>query len=106
LVVTEMENVGRYIGIFFGHLVFYSAIWYIFLPFGTFYGYLADFPLMWLRKNLATLVCFSLNVSEFYVSWKGLAQMYVGTCNVNRNAHIMKILRKMFLLCMYVGTDF
>jgi hypothetical protein len=26
LVVTEMENVGRYIGIFFGHLVFYSAI--------------------------------------------------------------------------------
>jgi hypothetical protein len=28
------------IGIFYGHLVYFTAIWYTLLPFGIFYGYL------------------------------------------------------------------
>jgi hypothetical protein len=30
--------------IFYGHLVYFTAIWYILLPFGIFYGYLVYFP--------------------------------------------------------------
>jgi hypothetical protein len=34
-------------GIFFGHLVYFVAIWYILWPFGIFYGYLVYFSPFW-----------------------------------------------------------
>jgi hypothetical protein len=33
----------RPFGIFYGHLVYFTAIWYILRPFGFFYGYLVYF---------------------------------------------------------------
>jgi hypothetical protein len=56
------ENVG----IFYGHLVYLIAIWYILWPFGTFCGHLIHFVVIWYmfsrlgmlcQKNLATLNC-------------------------------------------------
>jgi hypothetical protein len=38
-----MEDVG----IFYGHLVYFTAIWYILRPFGVFYGYLGYFAAIW-----------------------------------------------------------
>jgi hypothetical protein len=38
-----MEDVG----IFYGHLVYFTAIWYISWPFGVFYFYLVYFSLFW-----------------------------------------------------------
>jgi hypothetical protein len=38
-----MEDVG----IFYGHLDNFMAIWTIFRPFGTFYGHLVYFPPFW-----------------------------------------------------------
>jgi hypothetical protein len=35
-----MEDVG----IFYGHMVYFIAIWYILWPLGIFYGYLVYFP--------------------------------------------------------------
>jgi hypothetical protein len=49
-----MEDVG----IFYGNLVYFTAIWYILCPFGISYGYLVFFPVLvcCTKKNLATLV--------------------------------------------------
>jgi hypothetical protein len=49
-----VENVG----ILKGHLVCFTAIWYILRPFGIFSGCLVYFFLFWfvVQKNLATLV--------------------------------------------------
>jgi ABC-type spermidine/putrescine transport system permease subunit II len=38
-----MEDVGM----FYGHLVYFTAIWYILGPLGTFYGYLVYFFPFW-----------------------------------------------------------
>jgi hypothetical protein len=55
-----MENIG----IFYGHLVYFTLIWYILCPFGIFYGHLVYFVVIWTifpvlvrcsKKNLATL---------------------------------------------------
>jgi hypothetical protein len=35
------------VGIFYGHLVYFTAIWYILCPFGICYGNLVYFPLFW-----------------------------------------------------------
>jgi hypothetical protein len=47
------------VGIFYDHLVYFTAIWYIVWPFGIFYVYLLYFFPFWVyivpRKNLATL---------------------------------------------------
>jgi hypothetical protein len=40
LVSLAMEDVG----IFYGHLVYFTANWYILWPFGIFYGNLVCFP--------------------------------------------------------------
>jgi hypothetical protein len=45
-------------GYILGHLVYFTANWYILLPFGIFNGYWVYFSLLWNvvpRKNLATL---------------------------------------------------
>jgi hypothetical protein len=51
--------------IFYGHLVYLMAIWYILWPFGIFYGHLVYFMLIWYifpvlvsctKENLATLL--------------------------------------------------
>jgi hypothetical protein len=50
-----MEDVG----IFYGHSVYFMAIWYILWLFGIFYGYLVYFSPVLVcctEKNLATLV--------------------------------------------------
>jgi hypothetical protein len=39
-----IEDVGTYMYILHGHLVYFMAIWYILLPFGICYGYLVYFP--------------------------------------------------------------
>jgi hypothetical protein len=44
--------------IFYGHLVYFTAIWSVLWPFGILYGYLVYFSPFWYvvpRKNLATL---------------------------------------------------
>jgi hypothetical protein len=45
-------------GIFYGHLVYFVAIWYILWPFGIFYGYLVGICFSVLvcctKENLAT----------------------------------------------------
>jgi hypothetical protein len=55
-----MEDVG----IFYGHLVYFMADWYILETIGKFYGHLVHFLVIWFifpvlvcctRKNLATL---------------------------------------------------
>jgi hypothetical protein len=38
-----MEDVG----IFFGHLVYFTAIWYIVWPFGILCGHLVNFTVIW-----------------------------------------------------------
>jgi hypothetical protein len=46
-------------GIFYGHLVYFTAIWYILWPFGIFYGHLVYLPpilVCSIKKNLATLI--------------------------------------------------
>jgi hypothetical protein len=45
------------VGIFYGHLVYFKAFWYILLPSGTFYGHLVYFSdlVRCTKKNLATL---------------------------------------------------
>jgi hypothetical protein len=42
----------------YGHLVYFTAIWYISWPLGIFSGYLVIFPVLvcYTKKNLATLV--------------------------------------------------
>jgi hypothetical protein len=35
------------VGIFYGHLVYFTAIWYILWPFGIFVGSLVYFLLLW-----------------------------------------------------------
>jgi hypothetical protein len=35
------------VGIFYGHLVYFMAIWYILWPFGIFYGHLVYFVAIW-----------------------------------------------------------
>jgi hypothetical protein len=37
----------EYVGIFYGHLVTFSAIWSIICPFGVFYGHLVYFMAIW-----------------------------------------------------------
>jgi hypothetical protein len=48
------------VGIFYGLLVYFTAIKYILWTFGRFYGYVVDFSTCWYRcctdKNLASLV--------------------------------------------------
>jgi hypothetical protein len=41
----------------FGHLVYFTAIWYIVWPFDIWYEYLVFFPILvcWTMNNLATL---------------------------------------------------
>jgi hypothetical protein len=55
-----IENVG----IFYGHLVYFKAVWSILWPFGIFYDHLIYFMAIWyifpvlvccIKKNLATL---------------------------------------------------
>jgi hypothetical protein len=46
------------VGILYGHLVYFTTIWCILRPFGTFHGYLGHFITFRYvvpRKNLATL---------------------------------------------------
>jgi hypothetical protein len=50
-----MEDVGLY----FGNLIYFRAIWYILRSFSIFYGYLVKFFSLWYvvtRKNMATLL--------------------------------------------------
>jgi hypothetical protein len=35
------------IGILYGHMVYFAAIWYILWPFGTFCGHLVFFIVVW-----------------------------------------------------------
>jgi hypothetical protein len=54
---------GDDVGIFGGHLVYFSAIWYILWPFGIFFGYLELFlPVLVCKrnKNLAALLLTSV----------------------------------------------
>jgi hypothetical protein len=59
-IILRTENIG----IFYGHLVYFTLIWYILCPFGIFYGHLVYFVVIWTifpvlvrcsKKNLATL---------------------------------------------------
>jgi hypothetical protein len=45
-------------GMFYGHLVYFTAIWYISGLFGIFQSYLVYFPILvnCTKKNLATLL--------------------------------------------------
>jgi hypothetical protein len=36
----------EYGGIFYGHFVYFTAKWYILLPFGAFCGHLVHFPVL------------------------------------------------------------
>jgi hypothetical protein len=50
-----MEDVG----IFYGHLIYFTAIWYFLLPSGIFYGhlvYISPVLVCCITRNLATLV--------------------------------------------------
>jgi hypothetical protein len=35
------------VGLFYGHLVYFTVIWYISRPFGIFYGHLVYFTAIW-----------------------------------------------------------
>jgi hypothetical protein len=35
------------VGIFYDHLVYFTAVWYILWPFGIFCGHLVDFMVNW-----------------------------------------------------------
>jgi hypothetical protein len=37
----------EYVGLFYGHLVYFTAIWYMFVSFGIFYDYLVYFMIIW-----------------------------------------------------------
>jgi hypothetical protein len=64
---TKNLNFGRFwrvllrrdLGIFYDHLVYFTAIGNILRPFGIFCGILVFFPCFgfWTKKNLATLIC-------------------------------------------------
>jgi hypothetical protein len=47
------------LGIFYDHLVYFTAIGNILRPFGIFCGILVFFPVLvfWTKKNLTTLIC-------------------------------------------------
>jgi hypothetical protein len=65
--------------IFFGHLKYFTAIWYILWPFGTFYDHLVHFVFIWYifsgtEKNLATLVT---NVSQWSTEMCKLPFKYI-----------------------------
>jgi hypothetical protein len=53
--------------IFYGHLVYFTAIWYTLQTFGTFCGNLVYFPVLEIctKKNLATLVNRRLSSKTF-----------------------------------------
>jgi hypothetical protein len=66
---TKNPNLGKFLeglamedyGIFYGHLVYFTAIWYILWPLGTFCGKLvcifSRFGMLYTpKKNLASLV--------------------------------------------------
>jgi hypothetical protein len=43
-----LEGIGMdKVGIFYGHLEYTSAIWYILWPFGNFVNFVAKFPPFW-----------------------------------------------------------
>jgi hypothetical protein len=42
-----MEDVG----ILYGHLVYFTPVWYILRPFGIFYGYLTRFGMLYQEKS-------------------------------------------------------
>jgi hypothetical protein len=42
-----MPRVDRGFGVFYGHLVYFMAIWYILWQFGIFYGHLEHFMTIW-----------------------------------------------------------
>jgi hypothetical protein len=60
-----MEDVG----VFYGHLVYFTAIWSILRPFGLFYGHLVCIFLpIWeyrTKKNLATPIDFTNGVPRW-----------------------------------------
>jgi hypothetical protein len=37
----------EYVGIFYGHLVYFTTLWYILWPFGIFYGHLVYISPLW-----------------------------------------------------------
>jgi hypothetical protein len=46
-----LEGLGTVnVGVFYCHLVYFTAIWYILLPFGTFYGSSVSSAIIRLRK--------------------------------------------------------
>jgi hypothetical protein len=67
-------------GIFYGHVVNFMAIWSILWPFGTFYGYLLYFAVIWYifpvlvcsyNKNLATLEMLRTTAKKaFQLFWR------------------------------------
>jgi hypothetical protein len=86
----------RPFGIFYGHLVYFMAIWYILWLFGIFYGYLVYFMAIWYilwpfgnfvvvwyispvlvyytEKNLATLSVCSKRMNIEYTRAQAMAQ--------------------------------
>jgi hypothetical protein len=57
-----MEDVG----VLYGHLIYFSAIWYIFRPFGIIYVFCIIIPVLVCcpKKNLATLIGGKKQVSK------------------------------------------
>jgi hypothetical protein len=69
-VLYVMENLG----IFYDHLVNYTAIGNILWPFGIFYGHFGIFSPVLVyctKKNLATLLLFTTNFPEQHFFWGG-----------------------------------
>jgi hypothetical protein len=59
------------IGIFYGHLVYFTAIWSILLPFGLFYCHLVYFTAIWsilLPFGIHTLWPFGILMVIWYIS--------------------------------------
>jgi hypothetical protein len=80
------------VGVFYGHLAYFTAIWYILWPFGIFYGhlvYFSRFGMLYKEKSgnpaLSTeeLLKTQLSLIERNVWWKGIVfgvhtHMYLG----------------------------
>jgi hypothetical protein len=74
-----MDDAGTYIiwpfVLFYNHLVYFTAIWYILLPFGKYCGYLVYiFPVLvcCTKKNMATMCAISPRYSRVTLWRRGI----------------------------------
>jgi hypothetical protein len=82
-----MEDVG----IFYGHLVYFTAVWYILLLFGIFSPGLVSST----EKNLATLDCIHIGmyiVKQFSIRVKPISKCPAKSASKKRNVFISFVL--------------